>query len=105
MSALTDGWVGALARLQQDLDSLDRALATGAEVVTLPWTPPTDLGPIPDELRLRAEELLGRIHRSTEQMRVAQSELAGQRQDVDRRRAAGAAYHGIARETDRHQTA
>lgn len=105
MIVATDTWVGALARLQQDLDALDRALATGAEVVTLPWTPPGDLGPIPDDLRLRAEELLGRIGRATERLRGAQAGLAGQRQDVDRRRAASAAYHGIAREKDRHHTA
>ncbi len=101
----TETWESALARLQDDLDALDRALASGADVVTLPWTPPSDLGPLPDRLRERAAALHARIGRSTARLREAQTELAGQRRDVDRRRQASAVYHGVARGTDRHRTA
>jgi hypothetical protein len=91
-----EAWEAALGRLQDDLDGVDRALADGADLTARPWTPPAGLGPLPEPLRERAEELLARIGRAGTQLRQAQDELAGQRRDVGRRRAAGAAYHGTA---------
>lgn len=92
MTVAAETWERVLGRLQDDLDSLDRSLADGDEVVTSPWSPPEGLGPLPADLRGRADELLGRIQDTASRLTDAKAQLAGVRRDVGRRRAAGAAY-------------
>lgn len=104
MSDGSAAWAAALHQLEQELDALEHAVSEGHEVVA-GWTPPTDLGPLPDQLRSRAESLHRRIDRATARVRAGRDEMLAQRQDVSRRRTAVATYHGVARETDRHQTA
>jgi hypothetical protein len=105
-TASTDrAWEAALARVAEDVDALEQALAAGAEVVPRPWTPPADLGPLPASLQTLAEDLVARIARADALLRAARDAVSGHRRDVDRRRAAGAAYHGVAHGMDPHRTA
>ncbi|WP_157042064.1 hypothetical protein [Nitriliruptor alkaliphilus] len=102
MTVSAIGWQDALAHLQRDLDALDRALASGAAVVDLPWTPSVDLGPVPPSLRRRADELLTRLGQANQRLRETQEELVGRPQGAVRQ---PAAFHGVVRGTDRHHTA
>jgi hypothetical protein len=91
-----EAWEAALGRLQDDLDGVDRALADGADLTARPWTPPAGLGPLPEPLRERAEELLARIGRAAPSCGRRRTSWRVSERDVGRRRAAGAAYHGTA---------
>ncbi|WP_454085651.1 hypothetical protein [Georgenia sp. Marseille-Q6866] len=54
-------WEAALTELELDVAETEAMLA-GDRVapLTRPWTPPSDLGPLPEPLRARAELLLER---------------------------------------------
>ena len=56
-----DGWADVLATMEHDLDASGGILAHAAHAM---WTRPRDLGDLPDELRSRAEMLLGSQQRT-----------------------------------------
>jgi hypothetical protein len=68
-------WVAALDDLEVDVAAAERLVAevrTGHELPVIePWTAPAGLGPIPDDLRRRADDILAR------QLRVATDIAAG----------------------------
>jgi hypothetical protein len=70
-AALIDAWIAELDRLED----ATRAIAPGLE-----WTPPTDLGPLPEDLRPRAVRIAAAqqqaIRRATDAQRTAASHLA-----------------------------
>ena len=91
-SPATGGWEELLDRLEADLAALDAMLDDG-EVVPLPlWAPPSDLGPVPAELRDRVGELSRRFGRAQERTRERLTALAAELHDVRRQRRAGEAY-------------
>lgn len=85
-------WVDVLDRLEADLRALDDALDAGEPVPLQTWSPPRDLGPLPELLRDRATDIASRL---SELQAAARARLAGLGRDLDdleRRRRAGAAY-------------
>jgi hypothetical protein len=56
------GWVAALVGLERELDELAVVVAGTWPTPSLaPFTPPADLGPLPDAVRRRAEAALTRL--------------------------------------------
>lgn len=53
-------WQVNLDRIELDVMRAERNLERGLLLQTDPWDVPADYGPIPDELRERAEEILAR---------------------------------------------
>lgn len=98
-------WDAALTRLENELALLASALDAGGRPPTTAWTPPTDIGPLPSTLRDRATELLAHLEDLTDELRDARSATLGEAQRTRLHRDAAAAYHGIARGTDRYGTA
>jgi hypothetical protein len=92
MPSIALTWSVALEALEADVEALDRALRDGSNVAVSSWQPPTDLGPVPEDLAPRAERLLRRISevrgRGTERL----GELQGELHELDRRRDASVAY-------------
>lgn len=56
-------WREALDRLESHADRAEQMIRGLAAPAEPPWTPPTDLGPIPDEFVPRARQLLERQRR------------------------------------------
>ena len=56
-------WREALDRLEAHAERAERMLQGHRTAEDAPWTPPTDLGPIPDEFLPRARLLLERQQR------------------------------------------
>lgn len=56
-------WREALDRLEAHADRAEKMIRGLAAPDEPPWTPPTDLGPIPDEFVPRARQLLERQRR------------------------------------------
>lgn len=86
-------WGEVLDQLEGDLDRLEAALDAGDTVDTSPWTPPTDLGPLPDELRERASDVLTRLQDLTDEVRDARAASLGEARRTRQRRDATVAYH------------
>ncbi|GIJ50834.1 hypothetical protein Val02_77200 [Virgisporangium aliadipatigenens] len=65
-------WRAALDAMEADVARIER-LARGAQEddEQEPWTPPAGLGPLPPELKARAEELLARQQAATHDVAVA----------------------------------
>lgn len=77
-------WREALDRLEEHADRAEqmiRGLATGDDA---PWTPPTDLGPIPDEFLPRARQLLERQQALMAAIPTALTSTRQQQQVTDR---------------------
>jgi hypothetical protein len=59
-----DAWVAALDALEADVEAVERMIRdehrTQELPVADPWNPPADLGPLPIELRPRADVILTR---------------------------------------------
>lgn len=57
-------WTAALDALESDVEAVERALADEHRRRDMPaastWSPPTGLGPLPLDLRPRADEILAR---------------------------------------------
>ncbi len=70
-------WTAALDELEADVTRVEALLADDHRVRDLPlanaWTPPKDLGPLPLELRPRADAILGRQIAATQAVSVALS--------------------------------
>lgn len=94
MTEVTDVWCGVLDQLEAEVAELDAALVRGDVVPLHAWVPPRDLGPLPEELRPRAQSIATRIAQAQQRMRARLGELAGELQDVEQRRRAGTAYAG-----------
>ncbi len=68
MTAVTEGWrtawVAALDALEADVDAVEKMIEDEHRERELPvadpWTPPTGLGPLPLDLRPRADAILAR---------------------------------------------
>ena len=81
-------WAAALAALEQELDVVEAALASGALFdVGMPDPPYEDLGPLPQELRFRATALQARMARIEDALVAALSQtrraVAFNRDDLD----------------------
>jgi hypothetical protein len=65
-----EAWTAALDELELDVESVEALLegehATRDHPVNDPWRPPTGLGPLPLELRPRADAILARQLAATE---------------------------------------
>lgn len=61
-------WETELDRIELDVLRAERALASGQMLVHDEWDRPVDHGPLPEELRERAEAILARQHVVLEQM-------------------------------------
>jgi len=68
-------WTAALDELEADVTRVEALLADDHRVRDLPvadpWTPPAGLGPLPLELRPRADAILGRQIAATQAISVA----------------------------------
>lgn len=70
-----DAWIAALDELDSDVARTEALLADAQRVRDLPiadpWSPPADLGPLPLDLRPRADAILTRQLAATKQLAVA----------------------------------
>lgn len=70
-----EAWVAALDDLDADVTRMEALLAEAQHLQDLPttdpWSPPAGLGPLPLDLRPRAEALLTRHINATEHLAVA----------------------------------
>ena len=70
-----DAWVAALDDLDADVARMEALLADAQRVrdlpLTDPWSPPAGLGPLPLDLRPRADAILTRQVAATQQLAVA----------------------------------
>jgi hypothetical protein len=67
-------WSAALDALEADVtrvEQLTRGQVDPTAVEVEPWTPPTDLGPLPREFRARAEALVARQQAATHDVAMA----------------------------------
>jgi hypothetical protein len=55
-----DGWEHALIELEEHVALAERLVCSRLAAEPLPWQPPTQLGPLPDEFLFRARQLLRR---------------------------------------------
>jgi hypothetical protein len=85
-------WIEVLDRLEADLRALDDALDAGEPVPLQTWTPPRELGPLPELLRERATGIADQLGELQTQARRRLAGLGEQLDDLDRRRRAGAVY-------------
>lgn len=88
----TTEWGRALHALELDVERVEtllRALHSGAEPADAPspWSPPSNLGPLPESLRERAQQVLARQLELTAQ--VAAAAVRSQRDLVLARRIEG----------------
>ncbi len=64
MAAFHDAWVAALDALELDVESAETLLADDQRMrdrpLSDPWHPPADIGPLPLDLRPRADAILSR---------------------------------------------
>jgi len=90
----TGTWGEVLDQLEAEVAELDAALAGGDAVPLHAWVPPRGLGPLPEELRPRAQTVATRMTQAQQRMRARLGELAAELQDVEQRRRAGTAYAG-----------
>ena len=90
-------WEDALTGLEAQLARFDSAIVGPDAEVLEPhaWSPPEGLGPLPPELRRRAEGLLDRLRGAAVSAGEELDALRSDGQDVDRRRRAGSAYAGL----------
>jgi hypothetical protein len=88
-------WVAVLDALEADLDALEASFDAGDLLEVRPWSPPSDLGPLPLDLRDRAGDLLARSRDLSDEIRDASAETLGEAQRNRRRREANAAYHAV----------
>lgn len=75
-------WEAELARLETDVAAAEALLADGETAgsnVTDDWTPPTDLGPLPEAMLVRAQAVLQRQQRVAEALRSARAANTRQR--------------------------
>jgi len=96
-----EAWVAALDALEADVVAVESLLAEDHRIRDLPaggsWAPPQGLGPLPLELRPRADQSLSRQLAATQALAVAmvanrrQAELAA-RIEADRQSAPRPAY-------------
>lgn len=92
MSDATERWGRVLDDLQDQAQTALASLEAGELVEVAPWTPPTDLGPVPGVLEQRARDVLELLeHVQREGARRAR-ELRGEVGEVGTRRDALAAY-------------
>lgn len=92
MVAQTPIWDRVLARLEREVEDVAAAVRDGQRPPTGTWTPPPDLGPVPEGLRHRTERLAARIQEVETLARTRADVLQAELDDLGRRRAAGAAY-------------
>ncbi|MDN4173570.1 hypothetical protein QWY28_11485 [Nocardioides sp. SOB77] len=79
-----EAWEVALDRLELDLVRLERSLGLGDRVVEAdPWEVPARYGPLPPELRERAEDLVTRQHAVIEALRHRMAVTLRQRAAVE----------------------
>ncbi|HEV7964297.1 MAG TPA: hypothetical protein VGP57_17280 [Actinoplanes sp.] len=75
MSGWHEAWVGALDALEADVVEVEKMLETSHRLADLPttdaWSPPAGLGPLPLDLRPRADKILGRQTAAAEAIAVA----------------------------------
>ncbi|CAB4734317.1 MAG: hypothetical protein F2667_14615 [Actinobacteria bacterium] len=76
-------WQVTLDRIELDVMRAERDLGRGEILHTDPWDLPADYGPLPDELRERAEEILARQHALIEEMTGALGYTVRQRAVAD----------------------
>ncbi|RZU50451.1 hypothetical protein EV385_2223 [Krasilnikovia cinnamomea] len=59
-----DAWIGALDELEANVEVIEEMIKEEHRIRDLPeatpWAPPRGIGPIPQDLRSRAEEILAR---------------------------------------------
>ena len=74
-----DNWMAVLAAMESNLVSADRPLDDSWLAATPVWLAPTDLGPLPDELRDYAAEIVraqdAAIHRLEKRQRTVARHL------------------------------
>ncbi|NYG57024.1 hypothetical protein [Nocardioides perillae] len=88
-------WETALDRLELDVLVCDRMARRGEDPPHLrEWDLPTDLGPIPEDLRERAQAIHARQAAALEALAGAVVDLRRRQEDVDR---GGATYAGAVR--------
>jgi hypothetical protein len=69
--AVRDVWESELDRLELEVLRVERMLGGGGPMPSDSWTPPAVRGPIPDDLVLRARDLLERQERASTALREA----------------------------------
>lgn len=92
VNATDAAWAEALAMIERDVAELERALATGGNVTTPPWSAPKGIGPLPAHLARRANDLLRRIDNTSAAVRDSREATVAEQQRNRRRRSAATAY-------------
>lgn len=77
-------WREALDRLEAHAERAEEMIGGDAGPGEVPWLPPADLGPIPDEFVPRARQLLARQQALMEAIPAMLSDKHQQRQVADR---------------------
>jgi hypothetical protein len=90
--AARTGWDEVLDRLESETTALRAALVDGSSVPVSTWEPPSDLGPLPPELRARADLVLSALADAQRRTRLRLDQLADELAGIDVRRRAGTAY-------------
>ncbi|WP_336857737.1 hypothetical protein [Sinomonas albida] len=70
---MSDSWDDVLGRLVADLDDAERRLDAQAAPAVERWTPPADLGPLPERLLERAVAVLSRQGKVAERLDEART--------------------------------
>ena len=85
-------WQAVLDRIARDVDAFEAALAEQREVEVEQWQLPSDLGPLPSELREQAVAVAADLARAQQQAARHRDRLGAELRELEHRRGAGQAY-------------
>ena len=90
---MTSTWERELNRLERDVDAASSLLDAGEVPPAERWFPPEDMGPLPEQLRPRAEQLLRSLDVVSRRAAERREGLGRELNELHRRRDAAHAYN------------
>lgn len=91
---MTTAWERELNRLERDLVAAGALLDEDQVPPAERWYPPEGIGPLPEELRPRVEQLLERLATVSRRAAQRRDELGTELTELHKRRDAARHYHG-----------
>lgn len=85
-------WEDLLVALEAELAALEADATDDVAGLLAAWSPPAEIGPLPDELRGRARAVLDRINVVTAELARRRDEVGGEIDGLTQRRQATRAY-------------
>lgn len=89
---MTTAWERELNRLERDVHAASSLLDDDELPPAERWSPPDGLGPLPEQLRPRAEQLLEALQAVSRRAAERREDLGRELDDMHRRRDAARAY-------------